>query len=165
MPVTQHFAVGDFVCHDGTPYPAEWISERLLPLCELLEIVRVAAGNLPIVVDSGFRTLAYDNRLHDVHVAALRARGLPDDHLVAEATSSEHPRGRAADIRHAKLTPMQLFLLVLRLYEEGQLPRLGGVGLYPTFVHVDIRERPGTAGAAVDGHLAIWGGTRPSNVA
>lgn len=165
LPVTQHFGVAEFACLDGASYPAEWIAERLVPLCETLEVVRLAAGNLPLVVNSGFRTEAYDRRLHDAHVAALAARGLPDDHLVAEPTSSQHPKGRAADVKHAKLTPTQLFSLVLKLYEEGRLPHLGGVGLYPTFVHVDVRPRPGSCGGVTDGHLAIWGGTRPSNVA
>lgn len=165
LPVTQHFSVAEFAQHDGTPYPAEWIADRLHPLCETLEVVRAAAGGLPMAIDSGYRTEEYDQRLYDAHQAALRAAGKPDDHLVAEPTSSQHPKGRAADITHSKLTPLQLFSLVLELYEAGKLPRLGGVGLYRTFVHIDVRPRPGTRGAAVDGHLAIWGGSRPSNVA
>lgn len=145
LPVTQHFGVAEFACRDGSSYPAEWIPDRLLPLCETLEAVRLAAGNLPLTVDSGYRTEAYNRR-------------------VGGQEHSQHKLGRAADVVHAKLSPMQLFNLVLRLYEEGKLPLLGGVGLYPGFVHLDVRARPGAVGPN-GGHLAIWGGTRPSNVA
>ena len=169
--ITPHFKVEDFACHDGQAYPTgqvddqdpqgrTWGETRLGPLCELLELIRTAAGDLPIAIDSGYRDVAYDRRLHDAHVAALAARGLPDDHLVAEPTSSEHPRGRAADIRHARLLPVALFNLVLKLFAAGKLPNLGGLGLYPTFVHVDVRPR-----STATNHLAIWGGSRPSNVA
>lgn len=167
LPVTNHFSVGDFDCHDGTPYPVgeidddgrTWLESRLKLLCDTLEVIREAAGGEPIAIDSGYRTLAYDNRLHDAHLAALQAQGLPDDHLVAEATSSEHPRGRAADVKHARLSPIALFGLVLQLFTAGKLPHLGGVGLYKTFIHIDVRPRSNGGR-----HLAIWGGSRPSNI-
>lgn len=163
--MSTHFEVEDMRCHDGTPYPFEWIEERLEPLFATLEAVRAYCGGAPIAVDSGYRTEAYDRRIYEAHMASLAARGLPNDHLVAEPTSSEHPRGRAADVKHSRLSAVAFFNKILELYERGQLPHLGGVGLYPDFVHVDVRPRPGSAGGARDGHLAIWGGTRPSNVA
>lgn len=164
IPVTQHFSVGEFDCHDGMPYPVgaidesgkTWLESRLKPLCDTLEAIRSAGGNVPIAIDSGYRTPAYDQKLYDVS---------PHDGTVAPPTSSQHPQGRAADIRHPTLRPLALFSLILGLYQDGQLPMLGGLGLYPTFVHVDVRKRPGTVGGANDGHLAIWGGKRPSNIA
>jgi uncharacterized protein YcbK (DUF882 family) len=166
LPVTAHFTIDEFACRDGSPYPVEqrddedpdgrtWFESRLVPLCQTLETIREAAGGAPMTIDSGYRTLAYDDRLYRKHVAAVG-----DDGLVASASSSQHPKGRAADVTHATLSPSALFDLILRLYEQGQLPHLGGVGRYPTFVHVDVRPRTNTGK-----HLAIWGGTRPSNVA
>src|ERR1700742_5092634 len=99
LPVTAHFSTGEFDCHDGSPYPVAaldedtadgrtWFETRLKPLCDTLEAIREAAGNLPMTIDSGYRTLAYDQRLYDVHVAESG-----DDGLVAKATSSQHPKG------------------------------------------------------------------------
>lgn len=166
IPVTPHFGADEFACHDGSAYPIAtldedtndgrtWLETRLKPLCDTLEVIRDAGGGKSITIDSGYRTLAYDQRLYDKHVATAG-----DDGLVAKASASQHPKGRAADIRHATLGPVALFNLILSLYEAGKLPQLGGVGLYPTFVHVDMRPRSngGT-------HLAIWGGARPSNIA
>lgn len=175
IPVTPHFNIADFACHDGTPYPVSqiddedpaggtWLQTRLLPLCQTFEVVREAGGGAPIDIDSGFRTVEYDQKLLDTHLARLAAEGLPNDHMVAEPTSSDHPKGRAADAKHRTLKPIQFFNLILSLYEQGRLPFLSGVGLYPNFVHVSIGKRSGSNGVANDGHLRIWGGTRPTNV-
>jgi uncharacterized protein YcbK (DUF882 family) len=161
MKITPNFALEEFASRDGTEYPSEWIETRLRPLCETLEVVRAAGGGT-IHIDSGYRTLAYDQKLYDDYLDKMR-RGIATG-TVAPPTSSQHPKGRAADIKHAVLQPHELFNLVLGLYHDGQLPQLGGVGLYPSFVHVDVRQRAGSNGGANDGHLSIWGGTRPSNI-
>ncbi len=150
-PVSAHFALEEFGCHDGTPYPAEWIEERLRPLCETLEVIREATGGKPIHIDSGFRTLKYDEALYQKSIA----RGLGGK---ADPRSSQHPKGRAADIRCGSLTSTQLQKLIGELYQAGKLPHLGGLGWYPSFVHIDVRPRVG-------GHLAQWGGSRLSNIA
>lgn len=149
MIITPHFRVEEFACKDGTPYPAEWVQSRLLPLCETLEVIREAVGK-PIRVDSGYRTLAYDQRLYDADQGAGN---------VALPQGSQHPKGRAVDIRCGSLRSVQLRDLIAELFIGGKLPRLGGLGLYPTFVHVDIRDR------GPRNHLAQWGGTRYSNIA
>lgn len=172
--VTAHFSVEEFLCHDGTPYPVDtvedgsgvptgwigavdstWLQTRLMPLCLTLEAIRAAAGGKSITIDSGYRDLAYDEKIYEAHVAAVG-----DDGSVAPASKSQHPMGHAADIIHATMKPVSLFNLVLKMFESGSLPYLGGVGLYPNFVHVDVRPR--TSNGV---HLAIWGGSRPSNVA
>jgi hypothetical protein len=184
LPITEHFTIAEWACHDGTPFPIgtideedpagrTWMQTRLLPQALMLEVIRQAAidqyGLTPaeaaIIIISGFRTISHDQAIYDAHIAALAAKGLPNDHLVAEPTSSEHPRGRAADVRHVKLPPHVLFNLVIQLFQAGKLPQLGGIGLYPDFVHLDVRKRQGSTGGANDGHLAIWGASRPSNVA
>jgi uncharacterized protein YcbK (DUF882 family) len=158
MRITAHFSSEEFACHDGTAYPMhsmdeedprgrDWATTRLEVLCDVLEAIRFEAGELPLTVDSGFRTISYDERLYEASAK---------DGTVAPAKSSQHPQGRAADIRHARLHPAELFNLILDMYQRGQLPALGGVGLYPNFVHVDVRPN--------HGHLAIWGGRRPSNI-
>lgn len=159
--VTEHFAVDEFKCRDGTPYPISqvdefdsqrrtWLITRLQPLCETLEVIRAAAGGRPLRIDSGYRTLAYDQKLYD----ADKGQG-----NVATPQGSQHPKGRAADIVHPVLLPQAVKYLILDLRLHGKLPHLGGLGLYASFVHVDVRPQVPV------GHLAQWSGTRSSNLA
>ncbi len=57
--------------------------------------------------------------------------------------TSQHVKGKAMDFKHETLSPKEVFR---RLYEEtrkGNLKSLGCAILYPTFVHVDVRDREG----------------------
>ncbi len=160
--VGKWFTLEEFACHDGTPYPVDqpdleapgqmWRDSRLAPLVATLDAIREVLGR-PLHVDSGYRTLAYDQRLYDHSVAT--GGGANDK---APPLQSQHPKGRAADIRTGSLTPLELRNLIGSLYSAGKLPHLGGLGLYSSFVHVDVRPRPGN-------HLAQWGGRRLSNIA
>lgn len=137
--IMRHFRPEEFDCHDGTDYPAEWISTRLADLVETLDVIREAWGG-PLSVVSGYRSPAWNER-------------------VGGAKASQHAEGRAADIRPRPQldenyadTVMRLHALILELYRTRKLPLLGGLGVYPRWVHVDCRERP------ADGHLARWRG-------
>ena len=137
--VTQHFSIDEFDCHDGTPYPPGWIETRLLPLCQLLEVVREACDGHPITILSGYRT--------EEHNEALREA---DGSGTGVAKNSQHIQGKAADIRVEGLAPSDVYKAVMALYKAGKIPLLGGCGLYTRWVHVDIRQQ--------DGHLARWMG-------
>lgn len=80
-----------------------------------LEWLRRLVGK-PVSINSAFRCPA-----HNASVG-----GLPD---------SQHLLGRAADIRVDGVTPQRLRDLA------QQIPYFfeGGIGLYPTFLHVDVR--------------------------
>jgi uncharacterized protein YcbK (DUF882 family) len=130
--ITPHFALSEFACRDHTAYPLEWVQDRLRPLCETLEVVREAAGGRGMRVISGFRSEAYNRK-------------------IGGARASQHVQGRAADIQHASLTAADLHTLVLDLYRAGKLPRLGGLGSYTSFAHLDIRETD---------RLVRWTGSR-----
>lgn len=137
---SRHFAYGEFTSHDGASYPPEWIDERLQPLCEMLDAIRDLWGG-PLVVVSGYRSPAYNERLR------ARSSGV--------AEHSQHPQGRAADIAPVPATResvARLAAIVDGMIGRGQLPQLGGFGRYPLWVHVDVRPRP------VDGHIARWDG-------
>lgn len=132
--IGRFFDVAEFDCKDGSPYPDAWIQDRLRPLVGTLDVIREEWGS-PLTVISGYRTPAYNTR-------------------IGGAKQSQHVLGTAADIRpKAGWSPQKLHNLVLRLYQEGKLPDLGGLGAYPTFVHVDVRER-------VKNRLARWSGSR-----
>lgn len=179
--ITPNFYADEFDCHDGTPYPLDapedgkglptnfiitpgsefyvWRYTRLTPLCQTLEVVRAELGGDPMTIDSGYRDEAYDQRIYEAHVAAHG-----DDGLVAPASTSIHPKGGAADVIHAHYHPVDVYNCGLELFEAGRLPFLGGIGLYPGFVHFDVRRRPTGGDYGTRGHLAVWGGRRPSNV-
>lgn len=133
--MSEHFDVGDFACHDGTPYPAEWVDGRLAPLLDTLETLRARWGG-PLVVLSGYRTPEYNTR-------------------IGGAKHSQHMEGRAADIRPIASSPERvaaLHTLAFGMANLGFLPRLGGLGVYPGWIHVDTREQ------VPAGHIARWRG-------
>ena len=130
--VTRNFTSDEFDCHDDTPYPPEWYEERLRPLCETLQALRDEVSR-PISIISGYRSPTWNARVGGV------------DH-------SQHPQGRAADIRIGGMAPAEVQAKLLGLLLAGKLPHLGGLGIYKTFVHVDVRVRK------PDGSIARWSG-------
>lgn len=136
---SRYFEAADFACHDGTPYPAELSREyaRLVP--GLCDHVRAVYGTALYVV-SGYRTAAYNARL---------VAGSPH-HDVASA--SQHVLGNAADLRPHNPSLQRVKALhdaVLASHARGELPSLGGLGLYDGWIHVDTFK-------AADGHLRRW---------
>lgn len=141
MPLrSKYFTVPEFDCHDGTAYPEGWADDRLQALCETLDVIREAWGG-PLFVVSGYRSAAYNAR-------------------VGGAKASQHVQGRAADVRPTSVTAervRELHDMVLRLHAEGKLPRLGGLGIYGRWIHVDVRAGTRLArwtGAGVGSELA-----------
>lgn len=89
---------------------------KLCPaLVDKLQQLRNAL-NRPIVITSGYRCEEHNR-------------------AVGGAQRSQHLLGRAADIRVAGLTPEEV---------AGVAEAVGfkGIGIYPTFTHVDVREGP-----------------------
>lgn len=136
--ISPHFSLGEFACHDGTPYPDGWVDERLRPLCALLETIRDACDGRRVTILSGYRTAAYNEGLRDA-----------DGSGTGVAKASQHIQGRAADIAVDGLAPSEVHATILVLYRAGRLRALGGLGLYRAWCHVDIREGD---------HLAQWTG-------
>lgn len=131
MKITEHFSVEEFACRDGTPYPAEWIETRLRPLCEALEVIRAELGS-PIRILSGYRSPAHNSK-------------------VGGAKQSQHMLGTAADIVCDRATPQKAYFVARRLYREGKI-KIGGAGLYASWIHLDVRPpKP-------DGSLYTWEG-------
>lgn len=132
--MSEHFKISEFACHDGTPYPLEWVDTRLTPLCEVLEEVRYYYAG-PLIVVSGYRPPAYNTK-------------------IGGAKASQHMEGRAADVRpvHLEEIPMIEHIVKTRL-AAGSLAKLGGWGVYPGWLHFDVRERP------ANGHVAFWTGS------
>lgn len=126
--ITPHFSRSEFDLSEAkaarrgcepAEYPAEWIETRLQPLCKALERLRAELGGARITVISGYRPLPYN-----------RALGSKDD--------SQHVQGRAADIQVEGHSPEAVHAAALKLYERGEL-EIGGLGIYDSFVHLDVR--------------------------
>lgn len=142
LPDGKYFKVSEFACHSGAAFPFQWEEtwKRLITLCDA---IREDWGS-PLVVVSGYRTPAYNGQL----IKADASKGL---HGVA--SGSQHTHGRAADLRPAVGNVEDLHLMILREHENGGLPMLGGLGIYPesNWVHVDTYVPP-------DNHLRLWTG-------
>lgn len=115
--LTKNFSECEFVCK---------CCGRLVlssKLTAALQQLRDLIGE-PIIVNCGYRC-----RKHNREVG-----GVPN---------SYHTKGMAADIRCDGLTPQELkkFAEAIPAFNQG------GIGLYTTFVHVDVR-----------GHAARWRG-------
>ena len=114
--VAPHFKVLEFACRDGSD---EILLDLALP--PVLEDIRTRCGGHPLVVNSGYRTASYNAR-------------------VGGAKDSYHMKGMAADVSTAGAGPSVVAEKAeLALFSAG-IP--GGIALYTSFVHVDVRPVP-----------------------
>ena len=121
--LTAHFKWEEFDCKDGNKVPqAYWGNLQLL--ATNLEALRRAV-NKPIQIISGYRSPAHNK-------------------AVGGAKSSQHLTASAADLKIEGLTPKQVANMIEALIASGRMTQ-GGLGVYPTWVHYDIR-----------GHKARW---------
>lgn len=118
--VTEHFYLDEFACKDGTKYPAEWVEDRLKPLCEQLEFIRAYFGGRPIHILSAFRTVVHNRK-------------------VGGAKLSRHLSGIAVDFRIKNYKPRIVAQTLRTLADSGKILD-GGIGDYSTFTHYDIRK-------------------------
>jgi uncharacterized protein YcbK (DUF882 family) len=118
MQLTNNFSLNEFACKDNTPVPYE-LKSKVQALAKQLQILRDYL-NEPIHINSGYRTPAYNKKIG----------GKPN---------SYHIKAMAADITVKSKTPKQLALVIEKLISNGTL-KIGGIGVYPGFVHVDTRK-------------------------
>lgn len=119
MNLTTNFKLSEFRCKDGTDVPAELLP-NVQKLANELQKLRDEL-ELPIKINSGYRTKSYNKKIGGV-------------------TNSMHVQAKAADIVVTDITPTNLYKHIEKLIEEGKV-NFKGVGLYDTFVHVDVRDR------------------------
>lgn len=119
MQLTKNFAREEFACNDQarTSVPAQYYT-NVQQLANNLQVLRDTLGK-PVHILSGYRTPA--------HNAA-----------VGGAKASQHLVAKAGDLRVEGMTPAQLHAQIEELIAAGKMKQ-GGLGLYPTFVHYDVR--------------------------
>ena len=108
--LSAHFKVREFACHDGSD--TVFISPELVTV---LEKIRVHFGK-PVNINSGYRTEAHNK-------------------VNGGAAYSQHKYGLAADIHINGVTPKEI-----AAYVETLMPSSGGIGIYKSFCHVDVRR-------------------------
>lgn len=117
MKITEHFTWEEAKCKDGTEVPTELRPNAILVASEM-EVLRNEI-NKPIKVHSWYRTKAYNAKIG----------GKP---------LSQHLEAKAIDFSVDGISPGELKATIEKLIAEGKMKQ-GGIGLYPTFVHYDIR--------------------------
>ena len=108
--LSKNFTVKEFACSDGTD--TVFIS---LTLVNLLQKIRDHFGKA-VIINSAYRTEAHNKS-------------------IGGATYSQHKYGLAADIHINGVTPKEI-----AAYVETLMPSSGGIGIYKSFVHVDVRQ-------------------------
>ena len=119
MKLTENFALSEFRCKDGTDVPEELL-ESVQLLADNLQVLRDRLG-VPIKVVSGYRSPEYNKRCGGVK-------------------RSQHLLATAADIRASTYSSSDLQGVIIGMIKAEELHQ-GGVGVYPTFVHYDVRGR------------------------
>lgn len=117
MQLTSHFNSEEFDCKDGTKYPIDKI-HTLRKICKALEVVRAITGK-SLTINSGYRTKDYNR-------------------VVGGAVNSQHVKGAAVDFVLEGIECKKLYYIMRRLIKAEAIPE-GGLGLYKTWVHYDVR--------------------------
>lgn len=61
---------------------------------------------------------------------------------VGGVEDSPHIDGKAMDFDCGdKLSPSEVHSRIMKAYSAGELPLLGGIGKYNTFIHVDTKKK------------------------
>lgn len=107
--LSNNFTVKEFACKDGSD--AVLISEELV---NVLQSIREHFGK-PVTINSAYRNATYNKK-------------------IGGASRSQHVCGTAADIVVQGVKPEEV-----AKYAEYLMPKTGGIGLYSTFTHVDVR--------------------------
>jgi uncharacterized protein YcbK (DUF882 family) len=119
MELTQHFSKAEFNSKDGAGMPQEvWANIKIL--AKQLEALR-SVLNAPISITSAYRS--------EIHNKSIGGK-----------LNSQHLLGKAADIQVKGKSPKQVQKAILKLIKDGKMLE-GGLGLYDTFVHYDIRGK------------------------
>ena len=92
---------------------------NIVKLANQLQVIRDVIGQ-PIKLTNAYRCVEHNKSIGGVY-------------------NSQHILGKAADLKVKGLKPKELKLVIETLIDNGEILQ-GGVGIYNTFVHYDIRK-------------------------
>jgi uncharacterized protein YcbK (DUF882 family) len=116
----RNFRPGEFYCKCGTCLGVPPNKAATRHLAWVLQQIRDLV-NVPIKITSAYRCEQHNQN-------------------VGGSTHSQHKLGTAADLQAKGLKAQQLHAAILDLVSSKRIPE-GGLGLYETFVHYDIRPK------------------------
>ncbi len=111
--LSEHFSETEFRCRCCSQMHQDGMYPHLI---DVLEHIRALAGDVPVRVVSGYRC-----KRHNTAVGGAR--------------SSQHMNGTACDMQVKGVSPLDLARIA-----EQVMPAGGGIGLYDSFLHVDVRR-------------------------
>ena len=115
--LTPNFNLAEFKCNDGTEVPKELIPNAI-ELAQNLQALRDELGE-SLYINSAYRHEAYNKK-------------------IGGKKNSQHLQAKASDITCKSKTPKQLASIIEKLIMAKKMKQ-GGLGIYPGFVHYDIR--------------------------
>ena len=119
MKLTANFNLSEFECNCGCKMP-DHVLKNVKLLAGSLQILRIFL-NKPIKLTNGYRCESKNNAVNGVK-------------------NSQHLKGLAADLQVKGTSPDELADIIDQLMDKG-LFKMGGLGRYKTFTHVDIRGK------------------------
>jgi uncharacterized protein YcbK (DUF882 family) len=119
MRLSTNFSLPEFASKDGSDFPED-VKINLSELAHNLQALRDHFGK-SITITSGYRSEA-----HNVRIAGAR--------------DSFHVRGMAADLKISGIAPRIVYNAIELLIKLGKMKE-GGLGLYNSWVHYDIRGK------------------------
>jgi uncharacterized protein YcbK (DUF882 family) len=115
--LTNNFSLQEFNSKCGRDIPNN-VLPNIIQLAKNLQVLRDAVGK-SISITSGYRSPQHNKK-------------------IGGAKDSQHVKGMAADIKVAGMTPKEVALVIDGLIESGKMKQ-GGIGIYASWVHYDIR--------------------------
>lgn len=117
MKLSTNFSLKEFASADGREPNAE-VLKNLTELAKNLEVLR-SHLKTPIHITSGYRSKEHNAK-------------------IGGALKSFHVLGMAADIQVKGMKPEQVAKAIELLIADGKMKE-GGLGIYRTWIHYDIR--------------------------
>ena len=124
--MTKNFSLKEFdckgnckECKDGCDMPSD-VYMNIIKLVKQLQFLRDYTGRA-ITINSGYRSPEHNAKVG------------------GSSKKSQHMLGKAADITIEGLKPTEVYRIIENLIDMGEMLQ-GGLGLYDTFVHYDIRK-------------------------
>ena len=117
--MTKNFKKSEFDCKCGCIMPTD-VFVNIQKLANQLQYVRDYL-DLPINLTNAYRCPTHNK-------------------AVGGVKNSQHVLGKAADIKIKGLTPQEVAVILDRLTTDGEILQ-GGIGIYSTFTHYDIRGK------------------------
>jgi len=118
MKLTNNFNKSEFECNCGCKMPNE-VFLQIQKLASQLQCIRDFI-RFPIKITSAYRCPSHNKEIGGV-------------------SNSQHILGKASDIQVSDSSPEAIYQVIDTLAEYGHVLQ-GGLGLYNTFTHYDIRK-------------------------